>query len=403
VDPHAVVSQVRRTIAERYVLPERRPALDAVLAEGQNSGRYNVREPAVLAERINSDLARVGRDGHLNFSYNPERFAMLTARTGDDRPDFSVIEQDVRRRNHGVRALRLLPGNVRYLELSDWMFIGEESETALNAAMQFLSGGDAVIIDIRRNGGGTGRAVQQVISHFLEAGRPLMTFYRGNEAIQMPPSLTGLSGMVGKPLYVLTSGGSASASEEFVGHVLGYRLGEVVGGNTAGAAFSNGLYPVAGGFVLSVSEQRPVLAATGGDWERTGFAPTIPAPVESALETAHIHALRRLAAAGTPRAGELEALAAGLEAVARPGTPGAPLAAYAGTYGDRQIILEGGQLWYREGTRARRRLVPVGGHAFVLADDPVQRLVFQRAGGRIPAFDLGLANGPVVGRYERSR
>ncbi|HEX9954798.1 MAG TPA: hypothetical protein VGB48_06240, partial [Allosphingosinicella sp.] len=34
LDSKAVVAEVRRILAERYVLPERRPALDAVLAEG---------------------------------------------------------------------------------------------------------------------------------------------------------------------------------------------------------------------------------------------------------------------------------------------------------------------------------------------------------------------------------
>ena len=50
--------------------------------------------------------------------------------------------------------------------------------------------------------------------------------------------------MVGKPLYVLTSGGTASAAEEFTGHVAGYKLGELIGENTAGAGFRNEFYPL---------------------------------------------------------------------------------------------------------------------------------------------------------------
>src|SRR5205085_7117547 len=44
LDPRAVVAEVRRVIAERYVLPERRPALDAILARGLASGRFDVAE-----------------------------------------------------------------------------------------------------------------------------------------------------------------------------------------------------------------------------------------------------------------------------------------------------------------------------------------------------------------------
>ncbi len=398
-----VVAEVRRLIAEKYVLPERRPALDAALAEGLKSGRYDVREPALLAERINADLARVGRDHHLGIRYDPRKVAMMMARTADDRPDRSAFEAEIRRGNHGVRELKVLPGNVRYLNLAGFDWIGEESAAALNSAMAFLKGGDAVIIDLRRNSGGPAPAVHQIISHFLEAGRPLITFYRGGEASPLIKSLPGLSTMVGKPLYVLTSRGSASAAEEFVGHVAGYKIGEVVGTRTAGAAFNNVMYALEPGFELSISEGRPVLASTGKDWEGVGIAPTIEAPVESALEVAHIHALRKVAAAADPaRRARLQALAEGIEAVSRPGIPAARPAAYAGTYGDRRIFVEGGKLWYRQEERPRRLMVPLGGHLFTLADEPLLRLTFQPAGGRMAAFDLGPAEGPVQGQFERT-
>jgi hypothetical protein len=403
-DPAVVIAEVRKTIAERYVLPEKRPALDKVLADGLSSGRYAVRDPALFAERVNADLARVGRDHHLNFRYAPQQVAMMMAPAPDSRPGPPPgFEAEVRRRNHGVKQLKVLPGNVRYLELAGFDWIGDESATILDSAMAFLKGGDAVIIDLRRNGGGAGRAVHQLISHFVEADKPLITFHKGGEVSPTMKSLPGLSSMVGKPLYVLTSGGTGSAAEEFVGHVAGYRLGEVVGATTSGAAFMNGMYAFEEGFELSVSEARPVLASTGKDWERVGIAPTLPVPVEAALEAAHVHALRRLAAgAEAPRRAELEAMAAGLEAVSRPGRPGAPLASYAGTYGARRIFVEGGKLWYRQEQRPPRLMVPLGGNLFTFADDPSLRLAFHAAGARITAFDLGPATGPAQGRYERT-
>jgi hypothetical protein len=79
VDSRAVVAEVRRIISERYVLPERRPVLDAALARAVFTGRYDVADPAALATLINEDLARVGRDGHLNFNYNPEQARIYAA------------------------------------------------------------------------------------------------------------------------------------------------------------------------------------------------------------------------------------------------------------------------------------------------------------------------------------
>ena len=398
----AVVAEVRRLIAAHYVLPERRPAIDAALAKGLRSGRYAVREPGLLAERITADLAQASHDHHLYFRYDPQRVAAMSARVAEDEPPAALLEE-ARRANHGIRELKLLPGNVRYLDLSSFEWIGEESGAAINAAMAFLKGGEAVIIDLRRNGGGSGRAVHQLISHFIAADQPLITFHKGPEASPTIRSLPGLSTMVGKPLYVLTSRATGSAAEEFVGHVAGYKLGEVVGAPTSGAAYMNDIFPVDGRFELSISVARPVLAATGKDWERTGIAPTIEVPFEQALQRAHVQAIRHLAAkADGPRAGQLAELAKGLEAIAQPASPAAPPSAYAGTFGDRRIAIEGDELWYHQGERPRRLMVPLGGHRFTLADDPLLRLSFQLSGARATGFDLALAQGPVQGRFERT-
>ncbi|HKR24394.1 MAG TPA: S41 family peptidase, partial [Allosphingosinicella sp.] len=307
LDSRAVVAEVRRIIAERYVLPERRPALDAILAQGLAAGRYDVAEPGLLAERINADLATAGRDRHLNFNHNPRQAAMLAA-GNRPQPDSSAYERQVRLANHGVAELRVLPGNVRYMAYEGFMWIGPESAAALETAMRFLAGGDAVIIDLRRNGGGSPEAVQYLVSHFLPAGRPLVTFYMNGRAD--PDQLATLAELpagrvVGKPLYVLISNGTGSAAEEFAGHVAGYRIGELIGETSAGAGFRNDLVPIAGDFVLSVSVGRAVLASTGRDWEAVGHAPTVPTPIAGALDVGHALALRRLAAsapAGPDRA-----------------------------------------------------------------------------------------------------
>lgn len=405
LDSGAVVAEVRRILAERYVLPERRPALDAIFARGVAAGRYNVTDPAVLAERINADLETAGHDRHLNFNLNPRQAALLAAGRAPQ-PDNSAYERQVRAANHGITALRVLPGNVRYMEYDGFMWIGPESAAALENAMRFLSGGDAVIIDLRRNGGGSPEAVQYIISHFLPAGRPLMSFYmNGNPTPDRTETLAEVPAgrMIGKPLYVLTSGGSASAAEEFIGHVGGYRVGELVGENSAGAGFRNELLPIQGRFVLSVSVGRAVLAATGRDWEAVGLAPTVPTPIAGALDTAQGLALRRLAgnAAGPERA-RLEAMAEGVAARAEARAPALPLAAYAGTYGDRVLSVGEGRLWMRRGNRAPLALVSLGGNAFTLDVDPSARLTFEVSGESATAFAMGPAGAPPQGRFVRN-
>jgi hypothetical protein len=405
-DGRAVVAEVRRIIAERYVLPERRPALDAILAQGLASGRFDTADPVILAERINADLDTAGHDRHLNFRYDPQAAAGLAVRTAQGEPDPVAMERMARRLNHGVAELRVLPGNVRYLAYDGFIWTGPQSAAVLENAMRFLAGGDAVIIDLRRNGGGSPEAVQYLVSHFLPPDRPLVTFYMNGQPA--PDRLSTLAEvpagrMVGKPLYVLISNGTASAAEEFTGHVGGYRIGELVGETTAGAGFRNDIVPVAGGFVLSVSVGRAVLASTGRDWEAVGLAPTVPTEVAGALDVAHALALRRLAAsAAPPERARLEATAEGVAARAERRSPALPLAAYEGSYGERVLSVEDGRLYYRRGTRPRTALIPLGGNAFAIDTDPALRLEFQVSGERAAAFEMRPAGGPSQGRFART-
>ena len=405
-DSRAVVEEVRRVIAERYVLPERRPALDAVLAEGLESGRYDVPEPGALAGRIDADLARVGRDRHLTFSYSPAQAALLASPPAGEEPDRSAWERQVRAGNHGVAELRLLPGNIRYMAYTGFAWIGEDSAAALETAMRFLAGGDAMIIDLRRNGGGSPHAVQYLVSHFMAPGRPLVTFHMNGAPT--PDSLATLpdlpaGNMVGRPLYVLTSAGTASAAEEFTGHVLGYGLGEVVGENTAGAGFRNEAVAIGGRFVLSVSVGRAVLASTGRDWEGVGHAPTIAADVGDALEVAQAHALARVAA-GKPEAerARLHGLADVIAARLEPRTPALPLGAYAGRYGERIVTLEDGRLHFRRGSRPPTALIPLGGHLFAFDVDPALQVAFEPGDDRAAALEMRPLGEPGSGRHART-
>src|SRR3990170_1061781 len=75
IDGRAVVADVRRILAANYVLPEMRPKLDAVLAKGLASGRYDVSDPAELATRINADLASIAKDKHLGIEFDPPQHA----------------------------------------------------------------------------------------------------------------------------------------------------------------------------------------------------------------------------------------------------------------------------------------------------------------------------------------
>ena len=403
IDARAVVADIKRILNANYVLPEMRPQLAAALDKGLAAGRYDVSDPGVLAERINADLTEVAHDGHLGMHHDPKQSAQLAARpAGAGADDAPPSEEEIRfadRLNHGILQLKVLPGNIRYLESVGFFWGGEKTKEAYDNAMRFLKGGDAIIIDMRQNGGGSPDAVRYMISHFLDANTPIVTFYmRGQEGDRWS-SLGGLpaGSLKGKPLYVLTGGRSASAAEEFVGHVGGYKIGELVGEKTAGAGYRNEFFPVTGGYVISVSVGRAVLASTGKDWEKVGIAPSIPASQGDALEVAQIHALRKLASKATGRDKEVfEGSARVLEAQLKPVSTSLPLPQYVGVYGVRHITNEGGKLIFQREGGPKGQLVAVGPNEFAFVSDPMQRVKFKTAGNTATELQLIRSDGSTA-------
>ena len=401
VDSAILVAAIRKVLAENYVLPDKRGPLDAALARGLAEGRYNVADRAQLVQRINEDLEAVAHDKHLGLQFAPDQAAQLAGgRQRDDGPPSPQQQALAQRRNHGVSELKLFPGNIRYLDLRGFVWVGPKSAEAYDNAARFLRDGDAVIIDLRRNGGGSPDAVQYLISHFLEPNKPIVTFHMGASQVDRLSSLAELPAgrMVGKPLYVLTSGTTASAAEEFTGHVAGFRIGEVIGDTTAGAGFRNEFFALPGGYVISVSVGRAVLAATGKDWEGVGIKPTMAIAEAKALYAARMHAMRRLAASATdPRVkGEIEAMSALLAAKLEPVTPALPLAGYAGAFGERVIKLEGGKLIYQRAGGGPLTLVALGPNIFTFEEDPMARVIFSVAGNQASGFELIRGDGSRV-------
>jgi len=402
IDPKAVVADVRRIINKNYVLPEMRPKLDAVLAQGLAAGRYNTTDVGLLAERINADMASVAHDGHLGMHFDAKQAADLRARPNagdDDAPPSADEIAFANKLNHGITQMKVLPGNVRYMELVGFFWDGKQTEAIYDNAARFLQGGDAIIIDLRNNGGGSPDAVRYLVSHFLEPNRPIVTFYMRGQAGDTWKSLNVPSNgrLNGKPLYVLTSRRSASAAEEFAGHVGGFKLGELVGDTTAGGGFRNTFYPVAGGYVFSVSVGRAVLASTGKDWEKVGIIPTMKVEPDKALDAAQAKALRKLAAEATGRDKEImEGNARVIEAKLNPVTPALPLPQYAGLYGERRISNDGKALAFQREGGPKRELVAIGPNEFVFAEDPMQRVVFKIAGNSATELQLIRGDGSTV-------
>ena len=311
--PASVVKEMVRLVRENYVFADKVDGIVASLEKKLADGRYGVTDPQQLATRLTEDVQAVTSDKHMNVKFNPEQAAGLRGPgvAGND----AFRQQQMVSTNYGVLEMRVLPGNVRYVNISPAFFWDPaNSPRALDDAMRFLGGGDAYILDIRTNGGGSPATVRYIVSHFMDPGQKLMTYHMG--PTRTSESRTGevpAGKLPAKPLYLLTAPRSASAAEEFASHIKNFKLGKLVGGTTAGAGHRNALFGTPEGFVISVSVGAAIHPVANTGWEGTGVVPDLAVPVAEALDVAHADALKGLVAkASGPHKLELQKALDGL-------------------------------------------------------------------------------------------
>ena len=282
-----LIAAIEAAIRQDYVFPEKSAAIVAGLEQARQQGRYDSSDAGALAQRITEDLGTSSGDHHVYVNYDPKRYALaiLPADTGEgagDSYDRSLSLRD----NSGLTEMRILSGNIRYLKIARFGWIPDESGAAYDSAMRFMRGGDALIIDLRGNPGGDSAAVRYLVSHFLDPDTLEFSFLEGTKQPVQMRSLDYVPAgrLKGKPLYVLIDGGVGSAAESFAYDVQQFKLGDLVGAKTVGAANNNKFIPIAPGFMLSISYGRPVHAVSGSNWEGTGVAPSVavtPKPLQT--------------------------------------------------------------------------------------------------------------------------
>ena len=372
----ASVAHALEDIAARftaiYVDPELRPRIVERLDREGRAGRYDVDDPKVFADRVTSDLRDVARDEHLALTVDPAAYAAAVAPAHGDAGEDAFRRRGALRRHHGLAEMRILPGNLRYLRITRFDWVADETGSAYDAAMRFLKDGDAWIVDLRGNGGGTSAAAHYFVSHFLAASVHDYTALAGDAPPERSLALDHLPAgrLIGKPLFVLVDGETASAAEAVAYDLQQFRLATIVGAKTVGAANNNRLLPIAPCFILSVSYGRPVHVVSQTNWEGVGVEPDVACAPAQAPDMAQELALAALTAAvDAPPEARLEyawasvAVAARLHPVTFPAARLQALAAHYGEanvgFGELEVVFAEGSLWLQRPGRPTARLVPM--------------------------------------------
>jgi C-terminal processing protease CtpA/Prc len=297
-----VVENVARALEDYYVFPDVAQKMGETLRAQLAAHAYDdLTTSDALCDRLTDDLQELSRDKHLRVRFSEEARVYGNPNEDYSPEDVAAWLDEARRDNFGFYKVERLPGNVGYLDLrafweAEWT---DAAETAIGA-MNLLAHTDALIIDLRRNGGGAPSMVA-LLTSFLVKAEPvhLNSFYdRSEDKIRQSWTLPYIPGRrtPDKPVYVLTGNRTFSGAEEFTYNLKHLKRATIIGETTGGGAHPGGDVSVTPHFRLFVPMGRPINPITGTNWEGTGVEPDIEVPQEEALEHAYRLALETVLA-----------------------------------------------------------------------------------------------------------
>ena len=294
----AVIESLATAVQRQYVFADRGGALARNLRRRFAAHEYDrITGSRELADSLLAHMQAFTHDLHMRVHYRAQPFPAMTPDSVPE-PERRAQHELERVRNFGFERVQRLAGNVGYLDLRSFSGDPDAQATAV-AAMNFLADTDALIIDVRRNGGGDPAMIQTLLTYLVPAGRRLHfnDFYerRDDRTIQWWTSAT-VPGrrLAGRPLIVLTGPFTGSAAEEFAYDVQTHRLGTTLGATTAGAANPGDIFRLNDHLAAFIATGRAVNPVTHSNWEGVGVKPDRDVPPGEALRAAHVQLVQGL-------------------------------------------------------------------------------------------------------------
>jgi len=272
-----VIDGISAKLRDDYVFPDRggqaADALERAFAENAYAGAIDA---STFARLLTEQLRAVTKDSHMRVLFGSP-FGNQQHATAPEGAGFEVAR---------------LGGNIGYIHLA--RFVPPDTfNPAADDAMSSLSDTDALIIDMRDNGGGHPASVAYLVSFFLDPAKRVhinnliwrnsgTSTFRTEEFWSSPTPVSYL----GKPVYVLIGTKTYSAGEEFAYDLQMLKRVTVVGENSRGGANPGGLNELGYGLFVVVPTGRAENPITRDNWGGVGVQPDIHARSETAQGTA---------------------------------------------------------------------------------------------------------------------
>ena len=298
-----VIDGAVAALNESYVFPETAKKMEEAVRAHQKKGDYDsITDGDDFAKRLTDDFQAVSKDKHLHVMFSPAPMPDMEAQRPDPKRE-AEHRKDMERMNCGFNKAEILEGNVGYLKFDFFADPGICGPTVV-AAMNFLANVDAIIFDLRENGGGDPKMVAFVSSYLFAERTHLNDLWtRKGDVTDQYWTLPYVPGkrLDDKPAFVLTSKDTFSGGEEFTYNLKTLKRATIVGETTGGGAHPVRGHRITEHFGIGVPFARAINPITHTNWEGTGVEPDIKGPAADALTTAKKLSSEKLAAKPTAK------------------------------------------------------------------------------------------------------
>lgn len=279
----SAITTIAKLINDNYVFPEKGKQIATHLLQEYKKGRFNqIKDWDTFASITTQCLRSFSHDGHL-YVHNDSKTVKELLAPQSQAVDSNSAEQfsydpfyyskEAIEKNFGFREVKILEGNIGYIKLSE-INISTKSLPVLFAAMEFISNTEALVIDLKDNGGGGSELGSVFHSFFLPQDIPLLDFKTRNGPSRIDKTVLWLTEKkYDNPLFIIVNKGTASAAEAFAYSLQNKKRAKIIGQPSAGAANMNSWYVVNDQIYVSVSTAAPTIPGTEESWEQKGVQP----------------------------------------------------------------------------------------------------------------------------------
>lgn len=292
-DISVVLADITEKVKSHYIDKETYKKVDSLFQSELKKGTFKDLNKKDFADLLTQKLRTTIKDEHFFVKYLEN---YMPEKQMSEKEKEKLNNEHNSLENFGFETVQRLPGNIGYINFKGFAS-PEASEKTLAAAMNFVANTHSLIIDLRENGGGENGMVLLFCSYFFDKKTDLYTtYFRHNNKTVLNSTQPEVSGekYLHKKIYILTSKKTFSAGEAVAYFLQQYKLAEVIGEKTGGAANPVDHFIIQNQYLLLVPTGKITSLINQKNWEHIGENPNQEVKSDDALRVAQIKIFKNI-------------------------------------------------------------------------------------------------------------